>query len=137
MGYNQSLLGTTRREQVDAVAKQILTQEADIWSRMYQTAVPPSFFAKGVSCLSVDSIALCHLFMEMGAHTVAYEEDSTNVHVPMRIAFMRGAARQFNGSWINYASGNFGDACAMFTQDPDVPRGAKDWCAFRISGGVA
>ena len=49
---------------------------------------------------------------------VGYEEDSTNYHVPMRIAFERGAARQYDGAWINYASGNFGDACDYFTSGP-------------------
>ena len=96
---------------MDAAAKQILTDEAAIWSQMYNTTVPESFFSKGIAALSVNSIALCHLFMDMGAETVAYEEDSTNVHVPMRLAFMRGAARQYNGTWVNYASSNFGDSC--------------------------
>ena len=44
----------------------------------------------------------------------------------MRIAFERGAARQYGGAWINYASGNFGDACNYFTQDPIVPRGRQE-----------
>ena len=137
--------GLSRKAHVDLMAKQILASEASVWSTMYKTPVPQSFFSKSISVLSAGSIAMCHLFMEMGANSVGYvlrsssepfhvlftkllvclcwsryEEDSTIVHVPMRIAFMRGAARQYNGSWINYASGNFGDACNYFTQIPCV-----------------
>src|SRR5207248_3789400 len=84
------------------------------------------------------SIALAHLFHEIGARVVGYEEDSTNVHVPMRIAFERGAARQYGQAWINYASGNFGDACNYFHQDPRVPRGAKSWfhSKYAVTDGV-
>src|SRR5262249_28239967 len=104
------LLGNTRREHVDALGKQLVQKQAEAWSKLYKTSVPEGHFAKGISCLSTDSIALAHLFHEIGAKTVGYEEDATNVHVPMRIAFERGAARQYGAAWINYASGNFGDA---------------------------
>ncbi|HEX5271500.1 MAG TPA: hypothetical protein VFW33_13480, partial [Gemmataceae bacterium] len=93
----------------------------------------------GISCLSAESIALAHLYHETGAKAVGYEEDATNVHVPMRIAFERGAARQYGGAWINYASGNFGDACNYFTQDPVVPRGAPSWfhSKYAVTDGVS
>ena len=57
----------------------------------------------------------------------------------MRIAFERGAARQYGGAWINYASGNFGDACNYFTQNPVVPRGAPGWfhSKYAITDGVS
>lgn len=134
----QERLGTTRREHLDAAGERLLTQQAEAWSRIYQTAVPKEHWAKGISCLSVDTIALAHLYHELGAKVVGYEEDSTNVHVPMRIAFQRGAARQYGGAWINYASGNFGDSCNYFTQNPIVPRGAQGWyhSKYAITDGV-
>ena len=107
-------------------------------SKLYKTAVPPEHFARGISCLSVDSIALAHLFHDAGARAGGYEIDATNVHAPMRVAFERGAARQYGGAWINYASGNFGDACNYFTQEPRVPRGAKSWfhSKYAVTDGV-
>jgi hypothetical protein len=120
-------LGKNRREHIDILAKDLLKQQAAAWSKIYKTNVPESHWSRGISCLSVDSIALAHLFHDMGAQVVGYEIDSTNVHAPMRIAFERGAARQYGGAWINYASGNFGDACNYFTQNPVVPRGAPGW----------
>jgi hypothetical protein len=132
-------LGPTRRAHGDALIKHLRDKQAEAWSKIYKTKVSPDHFAKSISCLSVDSIALAHLFHEGGCKTVGYEIDATNAHVPMRIAFERGAARQYGGAWINYASGNFGDACNYYTQEPIVPRGAKSWfhSRYTITDGVS
>jgi hypothetical protein len=131
-------LGKTRREHVDAFAKQLRAQQAAAWSKVYKTTVAEEHFAKGISCLSVDSIALAHLFHEHGMPVVGYEIDATNMHAPMRIAFERGAARQYGQAWINYASGNFGDACNYFTQQ-HMRRGAQAWfhSKYAITDGVS
>jgi hypothetical protein len=132
-------LAKDRRGHVDALAKSLRDKQAEAWSRTYKTKVPPEHWSRGISCQSVDSIALCHLFHDMGSRAVGYEIDATNVHAPMRIAFERGAARQYGGAWINYASGNFGDACNYFTQNPVVPRGAGSWfhSKYSITDGVS
>lgn len=138
LSYGDKPLGATRREHVDALGKVLLKGQAEAWSKIYKTAVPETHMGKSISCLSVESIALAHLFHEIGSTVVGYEEDATNVHVPMRIAFERGAARQYGHAWINYASGNFGDACNYFSQDPIVPRGAKGWwhSKYAVTDGV-
>lgn len=132
-------LGNTRRAHVDALGRSLVLQQQEAFRRIYHTSVAAEHFTKSISCLSVDSIALAHLFHELGAAVVGYEADSTNVHVPMRIAFERGAARQYGGAWINYASGNFGDNCNYFTQEPVVPRGAPAWfhSKYAITDGVS
>jgi hypothetical protein len=134
----QAALGKTRAEHLAALRTQLLSKQAAAWTGFYKTPVPEAHWARGISCLSVDSIALSHLFHDMGSRVVGYEEDSTNYHVPMRIAFERGAARQYGGAWINYASGNFGDSCNYFTQEPRVPRGAKSWfhSKYAVTDGV-
>lgn len=139
VGLPDAPLGKTRRDHVDALAKSLRKQQAEAWSKIFKTSVPESFFTRSISCLSVDSISLAHLFHDMGCKIVGYEEDATNVHVPMRIAFERGAARQYGGTWINYASGNFGDACNYFTQKPTVERGAPSWfhSKYSITDGVS
>ena len=132
-------LGKDRREHVDLTGKQFVKQQAEQWSKIYKTTVPETHWSKGVACLSVDSIALAHLYHHTGAKVVGYELDATNTHTPMRIAFERGAARQYGGTWINYASGNFGDACNYFTQNPVVPRGAPSWfhSKYAVTDGVS
>ena len=139
IGMPNEKLGKDRREHVDALGKLLVKKQAEAWSKIYKTPVPEAHWAKGISCLSVDSIALAHLYHHTGAKVVGYELDATNVHAPMRIAFERGAARQFGGAWINYASGNFGDACNYFTQKPVVPRGAPSWfhSKYAVTDGVS
>jgi hypothetical protein len=131
-------LGKTRAEHVAALGKYLRDKQTEDWGKIYKIKVGADHCDKSVSCLSADSIALAHLFHESGAKVVGYEEDSTNFHVPMRIAFERGAARQYGGAWVNYASGNFGDACNYFTQEPQVPRGAKSWfhSKYAVTDGV-
>jgi len=132
------MAGQDRRTYIDAMAKHLRTKQAELWSKIFHTQVPETFWATSISCLSCESIALAHLFHEMDARTVGYEEDATNVHVPMRIAFERGAARQYGMAWLNYASGNFGDACNYFSQNPVVARGAPAWfhSKYTITDGV-
>ncbi len=139
VGPGDKPLGKTRREHIDALGKSLLKQQAEAWSKIYKTKVGEDHWSKGIACLSADSIALAHLFHETGSKVVGYEEDATNVHVPMRIAFERGAARQYGGAWLNYASGNFGDACNYFSQEPQVPRGAKSWfhSKYAVTDGVS
>ncbi|HEX3147815.1 MAG TPA: hypothetical protein VHR66_07000 [Gemmataceae bacterium] len=138
VGHGDKALGPTRREHIDALGKRLLKSQAEDWSKIYKTPVSEAHMAKSISCLSCESISLAHLFHEIGAKVVGYEEDATNIHIPMRIAFERGAARQYGDAWINYASGNFGDACNYFTQEPIVPRGAKSWfhSKYAITDGV-
>lgn len=128
-----------RRSYVDSLPKHLREKQAEAWSKIYKTRVSPDHWNRGIACLSVDSIALAHLYHESGARTVGYEIDATNVHAPMRIAFERGAARQYGGSWINYASGNFGDSCNYFTHNPHLPRSAQYWyhSRYSITDGVS
>ncbi len=134
IGLPDKPLGRDRLEHIDLLGKQLVTKQAEAWTKIYKTKVDEAHWSKGISCLSVDSIALAHLYHHTGAKVVGYELDATNIHAPMRIAFERGAARQYGGAWINYASGNFGDACNYFTQQPTVPRGAPSWFHSKYAG---
>ncbi len=139
VGHSGVTTGPNRREHIDAFGKLMVKQQAAEWSKIYKTPVGEDHWTKGIACLSVDSIALAHLYHHTGAKVSGYELDATNIHTPMRIAFERGAARQYGGAWINYASGNFGDACNYFTQQPVVPRGAPSWfhSKYAVTDGVS
>lgn len=139
VGHRDVPTSANRREHIDAFGKLLMKQQAEEWTKIYKAPVPETHWSKGVSCLSVDSIALAHLFHHTGAKVSGYELDATNIHTPMRIAFERGAARQYGGAWLNYASGNFGDACNYFTQQPVVPRGAPSWfhSKYAVTDGVS
>jgi len=132
-------LGKDRREHLEQYGQKLTKLQSDQWSKFYKTPVPPDHIKKSIPCLSCESIALAHQFHHLGMDIVGYELDATNIHAPMRIAFERGAARQYGGAWINYASGNWADACNYFTQEPVVPRGAKCWfhSKYAITDGVS
>lgn len=139
VGHANRPTGVSRREYIDGFGKLVVKQQAEAWTKIYKTPVPESHSSRSVPCLSAESIALAHLFHHVGMKVVGYELDATNVHTPMRIAFERGAARQYGGAWINYASGNFGDACNYFMQQPAVPRGAPSWyhSKYAVTDGVS
>lgn len=128
-----------RREHTDGLGKQWRETQQKAWTKIYGTEVPVDWREKSISCMAIDNAAYAHILHESGSKIVGYELDATNVHIPMRIAFQRGAARQYGEAWINYASGNFGDACNYFTQDPRVPRGARDWwhSKYAVTDGVS
>ncbi len=129
---------STRREYVDAINAHMRKQQAEQWAAIYKTGVPETFRNKSIACLSADATAMSHAFAQQDCDLLGYEIDATNAHAPMRVAFERGAARQFGKGWINYASGNFGDACTMFTQNPVVNRGAGGWyhSKYAVTDGV-
>lgn len=132
-------LGQTRRQHIEKWGENLTRSQTEQWSKFYKTDVSLEHHKKSIPCLSCESIALVHKFFDLGMDIVGYELDATNYHAPMRIAFIRGAARQYGKAWINYASGNWGDACNYFTQEPIVPRGAKSWfhSKYAITDGVS
>ncbi len=135
----QRPLAGDRRGHVDALARELKKAQAAAWSKIYKTPVDEKHWAFSIPCLSAECLAYVHLFYEMGSRVVGYEHDATIAHVPMRLAFLRGAARQYQRPWINYASGNFGDSCNYFTQEPIVPRGARGWfhSRYAVTDGVS
>ncbi len=128
----------TRAEQVARIMTHLKAEQAKDWSKIYKTKVDEQHWARGIPCLSVDMTTYAHMFYEMGSECVGYELDCTMSNIPMRMAFLRGAARQYGRPWINYASGNFGDSCNYFTQQPTVPRGAPSWfhSKYAVTDGV-
>jgi len=130
--------GKTRREHVDALAKILLKKQADAWSTMFKTPVPQSFWSRGISCLSAESIALAHLFHDMGARVWVTRRTPPTYTWPMRIAFERGAARQYAaaGSTTQRQLRRF---LQLFHSEPTVPRGAKSWfhSRYAVTDGVS
>jgi hypothetical protein len=73
--------------------------------------------------------AFAPLCYSWGARTVGYESSAMTASLlAMRLAFLRGAARQNGGLWATYRSCNFGDASTIFseTQSFTKPRNILD-----------
>jgi len=76
-------------------------------------AVP---YADYIPCQSSEMTAFAHAAREWGARTVGYENSAVLPALGMRLAFLRGGARQYGGLWATYRSSNFGDAATMYSE---------------------
>lgn len=83
-----------------------------------------------IACLSTEMTAYSHLCREWGAATVGYENTAVIPGLGMRMAFLRGGARQYDGSFATYRSCNFGDAATIYAKQgyfyPAQPQYAFD-----------
>ena len=76
----------------------------------------PNPYEHYVPCLSSEMTAFAHAAREWGARTVGYENSAVVPAVGMRLAFLRGGARQYGGMWAVYRSSNFGDSATIYSE---------------------
>ena len=76
----------------------------------------PDPYRDFIPCQSADVTAFAHAAREWGARTVGYENTANAPGLAMRLAFLRGGARQYGGLWATYRSCNFGDASTIFSE---------------------
>jgi len=76
-------------------------------------AVP---YADYIPCQSSEMTAFAHAAREWGARTVGYENSTVLPALGMRLAFLRGGARQYGGMWATYRSSNFGDSATIYSE---------------------
>lgn len=70
-----------------------------------------------IPCQSIAMTAFAPLCYAWGARTVGYESAAiTSGLLGLRMAFLRGAARQYGGLTATYRSCNFGDASTLFSE---------------------
>ncbi|HEV8605030.1 MAG TPA: hypothetical protein VGQ99_06670 [Tepidisphaeraceae bacterium] len=99
------------------------------WKEVYTLSVVKKFsdyygqpvsedeaWAPLISCLSANNEAFCHAIMNWGARQIGHENTGNSPTLARRLAFLRGAARQFNGRFVDYQSANLGDAATMFSR---------------------
>ena len=69
-----------------------------------------------VSCLSANMEAFAHALCDWGVQRIGHENTANSPTLARRLAFLRGAARQFGRKMVDYQSCNFGDAANMFSR---------------------
>src|SRR5205085_3961078 len=84
------------------------------WSNTFHTQTGPMWDALIVA-QSTSSTAYAHALGAWGAKMLGMETAAVMSNWAMRIAFTRGAARQFGGSFFYYHAPNFGDTATTFT----------------------
>jgi hypothetical protein len=118
----------TRRDLAEAITKTSLAYNAQKYKAIFGQDWPDAY-REVIPCQSVGMPAFVSLSYLWGARTVGYESSAmTGALLSMRMAFLRGAARQNGGMTATYRSCNFGDASTIFsdTQSYTRPRNILD-----------
>ncbi len=106
----------TRRQLVEAFTPLGLAANAEKYRAVYGRDLDANPYRDVIACKSVGVTAFTPLCYLWGARTVGYESTAaTSVMLGMRWAFLRGAARQFDGLTATYRSCNFGDSSTIFS----------------------
>ncbi len=101
------LLDAHRTFYTDALARK--------WSRMFKTQTGP-MWNKLIPAQSTSSTSFAHALGEWGVRSFGIETAAVQPMTAMRLAFNRGAARQFGGNVFYYHAPNFGDTATVFTK---------------------
>ena len=101
------LLEAHRTFYTDALARK--------WSAMFKTPTGP-MWDKMIPAQSTSSTSFAHALGEWGVRSFGMETAAVQPMTAMRIAFSRGAARQYGGNVFYYHAPNFGDSATTFTK---------------------
>ncbi len=85
------------------------------WSAMFKTPTGP-MWDKLIPAQSTSSTSFAHALGEWGVGSIGMETAAVQPMTAMRIAFNRGAARQYGGEFFYYHAPNFGDSATTFTK---------------------
>src|SRR5688572_13288158 len=105
----------TRRQLLDAhqdFYSQALSRK---WREMFHTETGP-MWDKLIPAQSTSSISFAHALTNWGVKMLGMETAAVMPMTGMRIAFTRGAVRQFGGTFVYYHAPNFGDTATTFTR---------------------
>jgi len=119
----------TRRQLVEAFTPLTLEGNAAKYRAIYGRDLDENPYVDVISCLSVGNVAFAPLLSRWGVRTLGYESAAaTSSLLPLRWAFLRGAARQGGHLTATYRSCNFGDSATIFsnTQSYHTPQNILD-----------
>jgi hypothetical protein len=85
------------------------------WSAMFKTQTGP-MWDKLIPAQSTSSTSFAHALTEWGVRVIGMETAAVQPMTAMRLAFTRGAARQYGGEFFYYHAPNFGDSATTFTK---------------------
>ncbi|HMH42468.1 MAG TPA: hypothetical protein VK557_03215, partial [Pyrinomonadaceae bacterium] len=101
------LLDAHRQFYTDALARK--------WSAMFKTQTG-AMWEKMLPAQSTSSTSFAHALSEWGVRSLGIETSAVQPMTAMRLAFTRGAARQYGGEFFYYHAPNFGDTATTFTR---------------------
>lgn len=84
------------------------------WGSIFQTHTG-AMWEKLIPAQSTSSTSFAHALASWGVRLLGIETAAVQPMFGMRIAFTRGAARQYGGAFLYYHAPNFGDTATSFT----------------------
>jgi hypothetical protein len=85
------------------------------WSALFKTQTT-AMWERLLPAQSTGSTSFAHALAEWGVRHLGMETAAVQPMTAMRIAFTRGAARQYGGDFFYYHAPNFGDTATTFTK---------------------
>ena len=105
----------SRRDLLEAHRQFYSNAIARKWRETFQTETGP-LWDKLIPAQSTSSTSFAHALTQWGVNLLGMETAAVMPMTGMRIAFTRGAARQFGGAFVYYHAPNFGDTATTFTK---------------------
>ncbi|HKG97335.1 MAG TPA: hypothetical protein VKA97_05965, partial [Pyrinomonadaceae bacterium] len=105
----------SRRELLEAHRQFYSNALTRKWRDTFQTETGP-MWDKLIPAQSTSSTSFAHALTQWGVNLLGMETAAVMPMTGMRIAFTRGAARQFGGAFVYYHAPNFGDTATTFTK---------------------
>lgn len=105
----------SRRELLEAHRQFYSNALARKWRETFKTETGP-MWDKLIPAQSTSSTSFAHALSQWGVNLLGMETAAVMPMTGMRIAFTRGAARQFGGAFLYYHAPNFGDTATTFTR---------------------
>ncbi|MDQ2920017.1 MAG: hypothetical protein M3R52_00155 [Acidobacteriota bacterium] len=105
----------SRRELLEAHRIFYTNAIARKWAGLFHTQTG-AMWDKLIPAQATSSTSFAHALAEWGVKLLGMETPTVQPMFAMRIAFTRGAARQYGGSFLYYHAPNFGDTATTFTK---------------------
>lgn len=106
----------SRRELLEAYRNFYTHAMERKWSAIFHTPNTGAMWDKLIPAQSTSSTSFAHALAEWGVRLVGMETAAVQPITGMRIAFTRGAAREYGGNFLYYHAPNFGDTATTFTK---------------------
>ncbi|MGB9177820.1 MAG: hypothetical protein WCB68_01140 [Pyrinomonadaceae bacterium] len=107
--------GMSRTQLMEAHRNFYTQAIAKKWSALFHTETG-AMWDKMIPAQSTSSLTFAHALTEWGVRLIGMETAAVMPGTGMRIAFTRGAARQYGGAFLYYHAPNFGDTATTFTK---------------------
>jgi hypothetical protein len=86
------------------------------WASIFHTPQTGAMWKELIPAQSTSSTSYAHALGEWGTRLIGVETAAVQPNFAMRLAFTRGAARQYGANFLYYHAPNFGDTATTFTK---------------------